>query len=141
VTRDTAVIEPQEATMSDSVQNSDDLRATLQDILSQLAKLSERVTGLEELASISGSEAAPVSADRPAEVQPPAAPPAASAAASPSTLAAEAGISEEEVLAISAALAAWLGVHAHIRHIRLIRTGAWAQQGRVTIQASHRLNH
>jgi methylmalonyl-CoA carboxyltransferase large subunit len=140
VTRDTAVIEPQEETMSDSVRNSGDLRATLQDILSQLAKLSERVAGLEELASMSGSEAAPV-AERPAEAQPHAAPPATSTAASPSTLAAEAGISEEEVLAISAALAAWLGVHAHIRHIRLIRTGAWAQQGRVTIQASHRLNH
>jgi methylmalonyl-CoA carboxyltransferase large subunit len=56
-------------------------------------------------------------------------------------VAVEAGISEEVVLAISAALAAWLGVHAHIRQIRLIRTGAWAQQGRVTIQASHRLYH
>ena len=56
-----------------------------------------------------------------------------------SSLAAAAGISEEELLAISATLAAWLGVQAHIRQIRLIRTGAWAQQGRVTIQASHRL--
>ncbi len=58
-----------------------------------------------------------------------------------SSVATEAGISEQELLAITAALAAWLGVHAHIRQIRLIRTGAWAQQGRVTIQASHRLNH
>ena len=58
-----------------------------------------------------------------------------------SSVAAAAGISEEELLAISAALAAWLGVQAHIRQIRLIRTGAWAQQGRVTIQASHRLYH
>jgi hypothetical protein len=57
-----------------------------------------------------------------------------------SSVAAAAGISEEELLAISAALAAWLGVQAHIRQIRLIRTGAWAQQGRVTIQASHRLH-
>jgi methylmalonyl-CoA carboxyltransferase large subunit len=44
------------------------------------------------------------------------------------------------VLAISAAIAAWLGVQAHIRQIRLIRSPAWAQQGRVTIQASHRLH-
>jgi methylmalonyl-CoA carboxyltransferase large subunit len=51
----------------------------------------------------------------------------------------EGGISEEEVLAISAAVAAYLGVRAHIRQIRLVGGGAWAQQGRVSIQASHRL--
>jgi methylmalonyl-CoA carboxyltransferase large subunit len=113
----------------------------LQDLLSQLAALSERVAGLEQLASLSGSESVPVVPDRPAELQTPAAPPATSTEASTSALVAEAGISEEDVLAISAALAAWLGVHAHIRQIRLIRTGAWAQQGRVTIQASHRLNY
>jgi methylmalonyl-CoA carboxyltransferase 12S subunit len=50
------------------------------------------------------------------------------------------GITEEEVLAISAAVAAFLGVRAHIRQIRLVSTNAWAQQGRVSgIQASHRL--
>ena len=51
----------------------------------------------------------------------------------------EEGITEDEVLAISAAVAAYLGVRAHIRQIRLLSTGAWAQQGRVSIQASHRL--
>ncbi len=50
-----------------------------------------------------------------------------------------AGITEEEVLAISAAVAAYLGVRAHIRQIRLVSTSAWAQQGRVSIQASHQL--
>ena len=54
------------------------------------------------------------------------------------TVAAE-GITEEEVLAISAAVAAYLGVRAHIKQIRLIGGNAWAQQGRVSIQASHRL--
>jgi methylmalonyl-CoA carboxyltransferase large subunit len=49
------------------------------------------------------------------------------------------GVTEEEVLAISAAVAAYLGVRAHIRQIRLVSSGAWAQQGRVSIQASHRL--
>jgi methylmalonyl-CoA carboxyltransferase large subunit len=126
--------------MNDSVRDLDDLRATLQDILSQLAKLSERVAGLEQLASLSGAESVPIAA-RAVESRAPATLPSTPSAASPSTLAAEAGISEEEVLAITAALAAWLGVHAHIRQIRLIRTGAWAQQGRVTIQASHRLNY
>jgi hypothetical protein len=51
----------------------------------------------------------------------------------------EGGISEDEVLAISAAVAASLGVRAHIRQIRLVSGGAWAQQGRVSIQASHQL--
>jgi methylmalonyl-CoA carboxyltransferase large subunit len=143
VRSDTAVIDTQETTMSGSVPQSefDALRATLEDILSQLAKLSERVAGLEQLASMSGSESVPVTAPSPVEVEALAASPATSPAAEISSLAAAAGISEEEVIAISAALAAWLGVQAHIRQIRLIRTGAWAQQGRVTIQASHRLNH
>ncbi len=52
---------------------------------------------------------------------------------------APAAITEEELLAISAAVGAYLGVRAHIRQIRLVSTSAWAQQGRVSIQASHRL--
>jgi methylmalonyl-CoA carboxyltransferase 12S subunit len=127
----------QETTMNESGSDSgsNDVRATLQDILAQLASLTERVAGLEQLASMSGAEsaAAPNAPEVKASV--------AEAPLSSSCVAVEAGISEEEVLAISAALAAWLGVHAHIRQIRLIRTGAWAQQGRVTIQASHRLYH
>jgi methylmalonyl-CoA carboxyltransferase 12S subunit len=121
----------QETIMTETA--TEDLRATLQEVLAQLASLSERVAGLEQLASMDGAEAGSV----PGETKPPAldAPTAAPA------IAVEAGITEEEVLAISAALAAWLGVHAHIRQIRLIRTGAWAQQGRVSIQASHRLYH
>jgi len=118
--------------MSES--GSEDLRATLQQVLTELANLAERVSGLEQLVSKSGAESAPPAVSgEPAVSEPP--PPI------PSPVAVEAGITEEEVLAISAALAAWLGVHAHIRQIRLIRTGAWAQQGRVTIQASHRLNY
>jgi methylmalonyl-CoA carboxyltransferase large subunit len=49
-------------------------------------------------------------------------------------------ISEETLIAISAAVAAYLGVRAHIKTVRLIGSGAWAQQGRVFLQASHRLN-
>ena len=48
--------------------------------------------------------------------------------------------SEELVLVISAAIAAFLGQEAHIRQIRLLGIAAWAQQGRVTIQASHALS-
>jgi len=113
--------------------DSDELRATLRDILLQLANLAERVTGLEELASMGRGESAPSTIARGEEASVSEAPP------DTSSVAAAAGISEEELLAISAALAAWLGVQAHIRQIRLIRTGAWALQGRATIQASHRL--
>ena len=118
--------------MSES--GSDNIRAALQDISEQLAKLAHRVSGLEELASMGGAESVPIRiAPEPSHTP--------EAPLITSSVATEAGISEQELLAITAALAAWLGVHAHIRQIRLIRTGAWAQQGRVTIQASHRLNH
>ena len=109
-----------------------ELRALLQDLRHQLASLSERVAGLEKLAS--SGVAAPV-----VEAKAEASDVVVAAEPKPA-IAAEAGITEEEVLAISAALAAWLGVHAHIRQIRLIRSGAWAQQGRASIQASHGLH-
>jgi methylmalonyl-CoA carboxyltransferase 12S subunit len=139
VRNDTAVIDTQETTMSAPV--SDELFAALQDVRSQLASLAERVAGLEQLASMSGAEPGPVASAGPVASRVVEAPHQTSSATPTSSLADASGISEEEVLAISAALAAWFGVHAHIRQIRLIRTGAWAQQGRVTIQASHRLYH
>jgi methylmalonyl-CoA carboxyltransferase 12S subunit len=49
-------------------------------------------------------------------------------------------ISDETVLVISAAIAAFLGVKPHIRQIRLLDGAPWGQQGRVTIQASHVLS-
>ncbi len=48
-------------------------------------------------------------------------------------------IGADTVLAISAAVAAFLGVKPHIRQIRLLGSPSWAQQGRATIQASHQL--
>lgn len=120
--------------MSDPVPESESLRATLQDILKQLADLSSRLAEVEKLAVTSGATAAPAANTG---VEPRVSEPVPA----PTSVAAAAGISEEEFLAISAALAAWLGVQAHIRQIRLIHTGAWAQQGRVTIQASHRMYH
>ncbi len=48
-------------------------------------------------------------------------------------------ISEEIMLVIAAAVAAYLGERAHIRVVRLVPSHAWAQQGRVSIQASHHL--
>ncbi len=49
-------------------------------------------------------------------------------------------IPEEVLLVISAAIAAYLGKRGHIRQIRLVGSAPWAQQGRVSIQASHRLD-
>jgi methylmalonyl-CoA carboxyltransferase large subunit len=111
---------------------NDQLQAALREVLTQLADLSERVAGLETLATAAVKDALPEAGKR-------SEPAAASQQPAKAAPVVAAGISEEEVLAISAAVAAWLGVQAHIRQIRLIRTGAWAQQGRVTIQASHRL--
>ena len=48
-----------------------------------------------------------------------------------------AGMTEDEMIAVSAAIAAYMGVRAHIKQVRLVSTSAWAQQGRVSIQASH----
>ncbi|MBN1570490.1 MAG: hypothetical protein JXA73_21785 [Acidobacteria bacterium] len=50
-------------------------------------------------------------------------------------------VTEEELIAVSAALAAYLGVRVRIKQIRLLSSDAWAQQGRVSIQASHRLHN
>jgi methylmalonyl-CoA carboxyltransferase large subunit len=89
------------------------------DLEAQIAELTRRLAELE------------------ARNAPPAAAPATVRQAAPAPVVE--GITEEEVLAISAAVAAFLGVRAHIRQIRLVSTNAWAQQGRVSIQASHRL--
>jgi methylmalonyl-CoA carboxyltransferase 12S subunit len=47
------------------------------------------------------------------------------------------GITPELILAISAAVAAFLGKRAKIHQIRLTGKTAWAEQGRATMQASH----
>jgi len=103
--------------------------AVLADIQAQLRVLTERIGRLEQAQ-------APVPA---AATQSQAAAPAASAA-KPAAPPKET-ITEEELLAISAALAAYFGVRVHVRQIRLISSPAWAQQGRVSVQASHRLMH
>jgi len=97
----------------------------IQDLRKEIAALSERLAKLE----------------KPAEAPSAPAPVPVVAAPSPSPKAeAHPGVSQEELLAISAALAAYLGVRVHIRQIRLISSRAWAQEGRVSIQASHRLH-
>ena len=46
------------------------------------------------------------------------------------------GISEEVLMVISAAVAAFLGEKPKIRQVRLVGSPTWAQQGRATIQAT-----
>ncbi|HKB39566.1 MAG TPA: hypothetical protein VKD72_24225 [Gemmataceae bacterium] len=104
----------------------------LESLRQELARLSDRVAALEEAAG-SGGLVPPREGEAPAEParqepRPPGAPPPAAE-----------GLSEEIVLIISAAVAAFLGKKAPIRQIRLLGSTAWAQQGRVTIQASHTL--
>jgi methylmalonyl-CoA carboxyltransferase large subunit len=91
----------------------------------ELARLVEVVEGLRREVARLGERVAVLEGARPA------------AAPGPATEAD--GLSEEVLLVISAAIAAYLGKKAPIRQIRLLRTAAWAQQGRVTIQASHAL--
>lgn len=98
------------------------LAAELDELRAQIAALTERLASLSKLAA--------------AEVPPAAAPAPAAAAPAPQ----ETGISEEILIALAAAVAAYLGKRAPIRHVRLLSTTAWAQQGRVNIQASHGLN-
>lgn len=87
----------------------------IREIRSQIEQLNARLAALESAENIPAAAPVPV----------PPAPPE------------EEEISEELVLVLSAAIAAFLGKKPHIRQIRLLRSPAWAQQGRVTIQASH----
>jgi len=102
-----------------------DLETLIREIRDQLAALTERVARLE-------TPAAAAAAATPVE-------PAQAAPAAVETPAGAEPISEEELLALSAAVAAYMGVRVRVRQIRLISSSAWAQQGRVSIQASHKL--
>lgn len=107
-----------------------DIGDLLEQLQAQVTALAQRLDRLEAGAT---ALAGPAAAPAPTEVQ--ASPPAPPAA--PQTPA----LTQEEFLAISAALAAYLGVRLHIKQIRLVSSAAWAQQGRVSVQASHRLHN
>jgi methylmalonyl-CoA carboxyltransferase large subunit len=106
-----------------------DLAEILERVQAQLAALAERVERLEtgmQPAQKDAAESAPATAE-PVQTPPPPEPP-------------KPELMEEELLAISAALAAYLGVRVRIKQIRLLGSHSWAQQGRVWIQASHKLH-
>ncbi len=92
---------------------------SIQSLREEVARLSQRIAALE---------------NRPAATV---APPIARASSKAQQI--PEPISEEIVMVISAAIAAYLGVKPHLRQIRLINKNPWGLQGRVTIQASHAL--
>jgi methylmalonyl-CoA carboxyltransferase large subunit len=120
------------------------LRDALGAIREELRRLGERVAALEAAAGLKpGVRSQEIgdrpesAADRPSSVPPdsrPLTPDSCSLTPDP------AGLSEELLVVIGAAVAAFLGKRPHIKQIRLLGTTAWAQQGRVQIQASHALS-
>jgi len=50
-------------------------------------------------------------------------------------------VSEDVLLAISAACAAYLGERAKVKQVHLRRGGAWATQGLATVQQQHAMLH
>lgn len=124
------------------------LNEDLDALRAQLSALTAKIAGFDGAAApISANGAAKSSAVAPEPLAAPSAPaPVAAApalapvAAAPAPAPVREEISEEILMTISAAVAAYLGKRAHIRTVRLLSSTAWAQQGRVNIQASHRLN-
>ena len=99
-----------------------DMLAMLAEMRDEVAALKLRLSGLESVREELNALKVQVSALEQS---------AAKAAAAP------APVSEEDMLAISAAVAAFLGVRARIRQVRLVHSSAWAQVGRMGTHASH----
>ena len=105
--------------MSASTNNTEitKIAETVESLRYEIARLGERTASLERAfagrapESVRQTSAAPASAE----------------------------ITEEIILAISAAIAAYLGVKPRTRQIVLLQSHPWSQQGRVTIQASRDL--
>lgn len=100
--------------------------ATLRELRDEMRGLSRRVAELEGCLAAAG-------------IRPPPAAPSAVERLPAAVPADE--ITEDELLAISAAVAAYLGVRAHIRQVRLIQSTTWGQIGRLNVHASHQRRH
>jgi len=106
----------------------------LEGLSRELSRLGERVAALEAAA------ASPVPTAATVKKEPETKAPRLAPSPPPAQPAVAEGLSEELILVIGAAIAAFVGKKAHIRQLRLIGSAAWAQEGRVTIQASHELS-
>jgi methylmalonyl-CoA carboxyltransferase large subunit len=105
--------------MSPDAQDQQLLQQAIESLRAEIARLSDRVAALEG-ANLQPKESFSTGTHRnyaPGALEP----------------------DDALICVISAAVAAYLGVHPHIRQIRLVGGTSWAQQGRVTIQASHAL--
>ena len=96
--------------------------ALLADLHAEVLALKQRLAGLESVREELNALKLQVTALEQS---------AAKAAATP------APVSEEDMIAISAAVAAFLGVRARVRQVRLVHSSAWAQVGRMGTHASH----
>ncbi len=90
-----------------------------EDLRAVVARLSGRVTALEEALAATGAARAGATRD---DVDP-----------TPEE------IPEAILPVLIAAAAAYLGVHPVLRQVRLVDSSAWAQAGRARLQASHAL--
>jgi methylmalonyl-CoA carboxyltransferase large subunit len=108
--------------------NSGDVAALLRDLRAEVHRLAERMATLERHAAVAPGAVAES--------------PATACAVGPNAepAATEPEATEEDLLVIAAAVAAFLGVRARIRHVRLLQSSAWAQVGRATVHASHRVH-
>jgi methylmalonyl-CoA carboxyltransferase large subunit len=106
------------------------------DLLARIAELEARIAKLEAARDAGVSSLVTL---RPAEPEARGLPAAARPAeAPPQEAAARPEVTEDVLIVISAAVAAFLGERAHVRQVRLVGSEAWAQQGRVSVMASHR---
>ena len=107
-------------------------QAPMAELRAEMLALGQRVAQLErQLAALAATPAAAAAATTAT----------AAAAATPATPSLpKSEITEDEMLSIAAAVAAYLGVRARIRQVRLVQSTAWAQVGRATIHASHRVH-
>jgi hypothetical protein len=100
-------------------------------LLARIAELEDRIGRLEAARNAAildlVAPATLLTASAPPPVATPVAPPVS-----------HEDVSEEILLVISATVAAFLGERAHVRQVRLLSSEAWAQQGRVSVMASHR---
>ncbi len=110
----------------------DELRAKQAELAEQLKSVQHSVAGLERKPA---AELPPLSSNQTGAVQPSTQPPAKPAAPD--------GMTEEIMLVIAAAVAAFVGKSARIRSAHYVHEGMspWAQQGRAFVQASHNLVH
>ena len=132
--------------------NNTDLAALINALRAEVRGLASRVATLEQghgggaaaaaaagPAAMSAAMSATTAATTPAATSTTttAAPPATAPAAPPAK---QPEATEDDLLVIAAAVAAYLGVRARIRQVRLIQSTAWAQVGRATVHASHRVH-